>query len=182
MVIAAGGALGGLLNGLLAPIIFDRVLEYPLALTVVPLLLVGLGSAHDTWLGRQLRANRVRAALILTVIVLVPLVLRATMWLGRSSMVLALILLVVAGVSGWFLGQIPRAMVASLAALYVVAAIGDSRAVIDQTRTFFGTYSVKSHDGIHELIHGTTIHGTQIAEGFVTRRADDVLLPAGTAW
>jgi hypothetical protein len=165
MVIAAGGALGGLLNGLLAPIIFDRVLEYPLALTVVPLLLVGLGATPDTWLGRQLRANRVRAALVLTLIVLVPLGLRTTIWVAESSNTTVLILLVVAVVSGWFLGQIPRAMVVSLAALYVIAAVGDSRQVIDQTRTFFGTYSVKSHDGIHKLIHGTTIHGTQMRQG-----------------
>ena len=30
LVVATGGALGGLLNGLVAPMFFDRVLEYPL--------------------------------------------------------------------------------------------------------------------------------------------------------
>ncbi len=36
LVVAAGGALGGLLNGLLAPVVFDRVLEYPLVMVAVP--------------------------------------------------------------------------------------------------------------------------------------------------
>ena len=42
LVIAVGGALGGLLNGVVAPLLFDRVLEYPLLIVMVPLLLVGL--------------------------------------------------------------------------------------------------------------------------------------------
>ena len=43
LVVAVGGACGGLLNGVLAPLVFDRVLEYPLLIIIVPLLLLGLG-------------------------------------------------------------------------------------------------------------------------------------------
>ena len=42
LVVASGGALGGLLNGLLAPVAFDRVLEYPMVMVAVPALMVGL--------------------------------------------------------------------------------------------------------------------------------------------
>lgn len=45
LVVALGGATGGLLNGLLAPTVLDRVLEYPLVLVALPLLLVGIRSA-----------------------------------------------------------------------------------------------------------------------------------------
>ncbi|MFC6286907.1 fused MFS/spermidine synthase [Nocardioides sp. GCM10027113] len=41
VVVAAGGAAGGLLNGLVAPVVFDQVWEYPLVLAVLPLLLLG---------------------------------------------------------------------------------------------------------------------------------------------
>ena len=41
MVVAVGGALGGLLNGLVAPLIFSGVVEYPIALSAVPFLLFG---------------------------------------------------------------------------------------------------------------------------------------------
>ena len=36
LVVAVGGAAGGMLNGLLAPLVFDRVLEYPLTLGSTP--------------------------------------------------------------------------------------------------------------------------------------------------
>ncbi len=47
LLIAVGGALGGLLNGFLAPVVFDRPMEYPLALALVPLLLLPGGRAID---------------------------------------------------------------------------------------------------------------------------------------
>ena len=42
VVVALGGAVGGLLNGLVAPLVFDRVWEYGATLAAVPLLLLGL--------------------------------------------------------------------------------------------------------------------------------------------
>ena len=50
LVVASGGALGGLLNGLVAPVVFDRVLEYPLVMAVVPMLMLGV--ARRTRSGR----------------------------------------------------------------------------------------------------------------------------------
>lgn len=43
VIISLGGALGGAFNGLLAPVVFDRALEYPLVLALVPLLLMYAG-------------------------------------------------------------------------------------------------------------------------------------------
>ena len=43
LLVSVGGALGGLLNGLVAPVVLDRVVEYPVVLALVPLLLLGLG-------------------------------------------------------------------------------------------------------------------------------------------
>lgn len=161
MVIAAGGALGGLLNGMAAPMVFDRVLEYPIALIAVPLLLAGLAS-RDTWLVRQLRANRVRAALVVTLIALVPLALWLAVWGGPRHSVSVAALLLVALAAGWWMTQVPKAMVVGLVVLYAVATLGASRGVLEQTRTFFGSYTVEAHDGVHELVHGTTVHGTQL--------------------
>jgi hypothetical protein len=162
MVIAAGGALGGLLNGMVAPMVLDRVLEYPLALMSVPLLLLGLPS-RDTWLVRQLRANRVRAALVVTLVALVPLVLRLAIWLGPDGWSVVALLLVALAV-GWWIAQAPKALVIGLALLYAVAALGASRGVLEQTRTFFGAYTVEANGEVHELVHGTTIHGTQLRD------------------
>ncbi len=160
MIVAAGGAAGGLLNGMVAPMLFDRVLEYPLALTAVPLLFLGL-AAQDSWLVRQLRANRVRAALVLALIALVPLSARAAIYLGVQAPTHVALLLLMAAALGWWIAQVPRAMVVGLLVLYASTALGEARTTIDQSRTFFGSYTVADRGEFHELVHGTTVHGRQ---------------------
>lgn len=46
VVVSTGGALGGLFNGLVAPLVFDRVIEYSLVLAGVPLLWMALGATR----------------------------------------------------------------------------------------------------------------------------------------
>ena len=164
LVVATGGALGGLLNGMVAPMLFDRVWEYPLALIAVPLLLVGIGATQDTWLLRQVRANRVRAALVVALIALVPLVARMAIWLGVRGTVGVTLVLLVAGVLGWWAALIPRALLVGLVLVFGLSAVGESRSVIEQSRTFFGSYTVHARDGVHELVHGTTVHGRQFQD------------------
>lgn len=164
LVVATGGALGGLLNGMVAPMLFDRVWEYPLALMVVPLLLVGLGVGRDSWLLRQLRANRVRAALVVTLIAIVPLLARLTIWLGVRGALGVTLVLLVTGVLGWWAAQVPRALMTGLVLVFALSAMGESRSVIEQSRTFFGSYTVHARDGVHELVHGTTVHGRQFQD------------------
>lgn len=43
LLVSAGGALGGLLNGLLAPALLDRPWEYPMVVALVPALALGMG-------------------------------------------------------------------------------------------------------------------------------------------
>lgn len=164
LVVATGGALGGLLNGLVAPMLFDRVWEYPLALMAVPLLLVGLGATQDSWLLQQLKANRVRAALVVSLIVMVPLSARLAIWLGVRGTIGVTLLLVVTGVLGWWIAQVPRALVLGLVLVFALSAVGESRTVIEQSRTFFGSYTVHDRNGVHELVNGTTVHGRQLQD------------------
>ena len=62
LVVAVGGALGGLLNGVVAPLLFNRVLEYALMIVAVPLLLLGLPSERR----RPREASRQRRVRVLT--------------------------------------------------------------------------------------------------------------------
>lgn len=164
LVVATGGALGGLLNGMVAPMLFDRVWEYPLALMAVPLLLVGLGASPDSWLLRQLRANRIRAALVVVLIAMVPLLARLTIWLGVRGTVGVTLVLLVTGLLGWWAAQVPRALMTGLVLVFVLSAVGENRSVIEQSRTFFGSYTVHAREGVHELVHGTTVHGRQFQD------------------
>ena len=103
LVVATGGALGGLLNGLVAPMVFDRVLEYSLALMVVPLLLVGIRGGRDSWLARQVDANLVRAVAVCILVVLLPLGLRIALNASGSDLLLTVPLIVLAVVLGWWM-------------------------------------------------------------------------------
>lgn len=163
MVVATGGALGGVLNGLVAPMVFDRVLEYSLALIVVPLLLVGMRGDRDTWLGRLVRKNRVRAALVGIGYLLVPLVIGLTMR-SEDHRVRAALLTSLALAVGWWLAHLPKAMTLALVVFFVVGAIGETGGVLERSRTFFGSYLVTEEAGMHRLVHGTTVHGTQFSD------------------
>ena len=107
VLVSLGGALGGLLNGMVAPLVFSRPFEFPLALAAVPLLLLAVG-------GRRLVTVAICGTLL----------------------------------AGTF-------------------AVEDSRAGnrLEQVRTFYGSYIVKTAGDKTVLVHGTTVHGEQFKAG-----------------
>lgn len=179
LVIAGGGALGGVLNGLVAPVVFDRVLEYQLTLVAVPWLLAGTTSGATSWLARQLAANRVRALLVLVLVALVPLTLRAAVWFGPRSTLVLLTAVAVAGMAGWVLTRVPGAMALGLLLMYSLAVLGDARGTIEQTRSFFGSYTIRVEGDMHQLVHGTTVHGAQYVDGARRRLPTTYYAPNG---
>ena len=156
--LAIGGALGGVFNSLVAPLIFTRVLEYPIALACGILLLTfrpGTGPLrHGRWW--------LQPALV-TIITIAALT-----WPG-SGITIALttwILLLAAVLVSFSVSRERRRLgVCLLLMLFVYGVIGgrSSADVAYASRTFFGTYRVAS-DPQHRsftLFHGTTIHGRQ---------------------
>lgn len=165
LVIAAGGALGGLVNGLLAPVVFDRVLEYPLALAAVPLLSLGLRDPdRPSWLVRHSRANRVRAVLVVLGMVLLTLGVRSVLATLSEETMLGAAVLAGCVLLGWWLSTHAAAMAAALLLFYAAAGVLVTPGVLEQTRTFFGTYTVTAEGDQHTLVHGTTVHGTQFRD------------------
>ena len=72
LVVAAGGALGGLFNGVAAPLVFDRVWEYWILLALIPLLLLH-GEDVPSRLGRYAERNWAAFAIVCMVGTLVVL-------------------------------------------------------------------------------------------------------------
>ncbi|MGH3386817.1 MAG: spermidine synthase, partial [Nocardioidaceae bacterium] len=63
------------------------------------------------------------------------------------------------------LGVLPAVGLAVLlAAVFVTNGSAATRDTVERARTFFGSYRVESRDGVHTLVHGTTIHGTQFTD------------------
>ena len=164
--LSVGGVLGGFFNALLAPLIFDTLLEYPLVMVLACLLRPGTPSPlpHvpdrlNRWLdylmpaaiglvavglGLELRLAPIESARLRTLLLCMPPVLLCYLCRYRSIRF---------GLSiGAFL----------LAGTFFNT---EWRELLHVERSFFGIYRVTfgvGEDGLyHRLRHGTTLHGLQ---------------------
>ena len=153
--VSLGGALGGVFNGVIAPMVFDHLTEYPIALVLACLMLPAAGA----W--KQISpAKHVLPAVLLGAAAL--LAFQSTE--GSSSG-----LWITAGAAGMacvLLSRHPLRFGLAVGAVMAATWIGtldDSRA-IHQERSFFGVHRVEvsADDILHELWHGTILHGGQV--------------------
>lgn len=163
VVVAIGGAVGGLLNGLVAPLVFNRVWEYGFTLAAVPLLLVGLTTV-PSWLG-----GRYHPAFTMTAVsaLLLPVGM-VLAWglavLADQSVVLASAAVLACAVVGWWLSRAPLAVATCLTIGFLAVGLSAQAASVATERTFFGAYQVLDRPGQRVLTHGTTQHGMQLTD------------------
>jgi SAM-dependent methyltransferase len=162
LVVAVGGALGGVLNGVVAPLLFDRVLEYALLLAAVPLLL--LGTTRHLVTDPMVERRRRTLVLAVAVSVLVPATVAVPLMGDGARTIQALAVLLAFATVAVVLPFYPRVAVAVIALVLAIPLVVDSRSVIDHRRTFYGSYAVESSGGTHRLRHGTTLHGLQFLD------------------
>ncbi len=166
LLISIGGALGGLFNGIVAPLVFDGVHEYHttlvLALFVLP---AAVRSTQRTearyWLARLLIPAASLAILLVTMRVIgrVPdPTARVAIAAGPAALLVYM---------GW------RDRIAAGGALLfpmLALVVGSAGSGVEhRERTFFGVHEVvrfESGDRVfRRLIHGTTLHGLEMIEG-----------------
>ena len=166
LAMAAGGALGGVFAGLIAPVVFDWTYEYPLLIFAAGLLV------PQVYLTNGLRALwfdpiRRRAALATVVLALALLfLLRFTgpaALFGEDRQGFAFLVIGAVGLAT-IGARLPYAILLAGALIlfggYRAIALsveGDAR-----TRSYFGVYTVRETGREHELDHGTTVHGVQL--------------------
>lgn len=169
LVMSLGGVLGGLFSAVVAPRLFTTVLEYPLMLAAACALrpqMVTEWRGTSRWTLVELAA--VAACVVAATVA--PQVARR--WLpgdlehyalahGLVSVGIPMVcicLLPLAGGAARFAAAVGAVLsVATYASPYGV--------VLARERTFFGVHTVVEHRGIHRLLHGTTLHGVQVAPG-----------------
>lgn len=158
--VAVGGVLGGAFNALVAPVVFDSFLEYPLALVLACLLWPGLGRRRRTGGALSSRALDLAGPLVLGLAV--GYVLRD---IGGGDSTQRTALFAVAALAlAWFALR-PLRFALGVAALLVGGTYGmesTSDATLYQERNFFGVHEVTAEDGLNSLLHGTTVHGSQV--------------------
>ena len=163
LAMSAGGALGGVFAGLLAPVLFDWTYEYPLLILAAGMLVPQQFLAvpiHRLW-ARHGRAMLIGLALILGVGINVA-VLRADGLTGAANgiaflMLATLGLLTIGARAGYVL-----LLASALVVFGGYRAIALSLDAGARTRSYFGVYTVNIRPDRRELDHGTTVHGVQL--------------------
>lgn len=154
--LALGGALGGIFNALIAPVLFARVLEYPIALAAGALLLPARSSSASKM---QKASDFVYPALLAIAIVSIAVIpVLFNHWIAED----AATFIAAAVVAASFIGR-PTRFALGVAAILVIAMwlptwLGSEMLV---TRNFFGVKHVSRSPEFHSLVHGATLHGIE---------------------
>jgi hypothetical protein len=160
LMVSLGGVMGGLLNALIAPVIFTWIAEYPLGLALAVFL---VPAASDPVGHRAPRSQVALHLLDFTLPALIGLSIYGVsrIWMGR--------------IPGWlFVGPLVACLVfvrrrlrfaLSLAAVTVATVdLQDAvRHAVLRERSFFGVLrvSIDYPPGMNSLAHGNTLHGMQ---------------------
>lgn len=182
LALAVGGAAGGLFNALIAPAVFDRLVEYPLALVLA--CLVPALAAPGAWPSR-VRTGDVAVPLGLFV-VLVPLVTDAGGALARSlELPLSLLACGLGGLVVVMHRRRPLRFALGVGAVLLGCGLwpGHDGRVLYRDRDFFGVLRVTHDDaaGLRRFFHGGTLHGQQSLDPSRRREPLAYFHPSGPA-
>jgi len=178
LAMAAGGALGGVFAGLVAPVVFDWTYEFPLlvlaagALVPQSYLTAGL---RATWTGRK--------RWVATAIVVIALAVQFAGLDVTSGGTQGVTFLVVAAAGLTALGCRPVYVLVLAAALIL---FGGYRSILlsiepgARTRSYFGVYTIRDGTRVRELDHGTTVHGVQLTGSPVRERTPTTYYAPGS--
>ena len=160
--LSLGGALGGLFNALVAPLLFSQVLEYPLALVAAALLRPSPGWRRGP---EPLAALIALPAIVFSIVAfawvfgLMPDISRASLVSG--FWLLAALFLAFSNRSAPF-----ALAVAAVLVSHVFLPRQQGTRVLFRARSFFGVHRVMvdAPATVHQLYHGTTLHGWQATD------------------
>jgi hypothetical protein len=155
MWMSAGGVIGGIFAGLIAPNIFNSVIEYPALIVLAILCRPGLQMPSDTrtrllWLG---------AAAVVAVVAFPGLTERYVTDEKTFNWTIGA-MLVVAGL----VSREPLPFASVIAVVFIIGqAYRPDSEVRETMRSFFGVHKVtETADGrFRVFLHGTTIHGAE---------------------
>ena len=159
VAMGVGGALGGLFNAVIAPIVFVGTYEYGLAIVIACLL---RPAAVTSRISQRILDIAIPACLLVAIVA--PMAVadfdsrRADAWAFAA-------VLIVGGLIVSSLKARPlRFGLAVGAVLLGMSQMGAGTEIVARERSFFGVYRIESSadDTIRWLIHGTTLHGVQV--------------------
>jgi hypothetical protein len=160
-----GGALGGLFNSLIAPIIFNTVVEYPLAI-VFALSLRRKPARDGSGRGSISRLDLVLPAVIGLLTAGLAVILPR---LGVPSMIAIVITLAIPLLLSYAWSRRPLRFALAIGSVMIGSIFFQELyygRILHTDRTFFGVLRVsRDHTGtVNQLFHGNTAHGRQFID------------------
>lgn len=155
LTMSVGGALGGVFNSIVAPVIFDTLMEAGVTVVLAGLLLLKL-EGRDIPLPRALVRGVAYGLVAAIPASLIALVFVPANWTGTALFLLAggIICLHV-------LRRDAVQVYAAAVTLFVVGALHLPDTSLMRDRSFFGTHIVAEDAGMRIYGNGTTAHGAQ---------------------
>lgn len=182
LTVAFGGLLGGVFNTIVAPLLFSRIIEYPLAV-----LLGCLVASQDEWRLPRPTVGAWQNQLVLPGTVFLLAALLATNQAGLADSVIGVLGVMVASGLGLYscatARRRPVQFVLVLAAVLAATGLapGVSGRLLYVTRSFFGVLRVTydAHQNVHRLFHGSTLHGQQSLDPLLRREPSTYFTRSG---
>ncbi|MCW2924837.1 MAG: hypothetical protein JWM98_2241 [Thermoleophilia bacterium] len=173
LLLSLGGAIGGTFTALVAPVVFERVYEYPTVLAFALVLRPAiLPAARRAAWRPSVRAGATIAEVTLAGVLAAVLARSATSSSTTYDVFgpnLPVLLAVTAGFALLALGRWGFATAATtLLVLFTVAGGSESR-TLHVERNFFGSLRVEQDATSRRLLHGTTLHGIQLRDRALAR-------------
>ncbi|MEO0981478.1 MAG: fused MFS/spermidine synthase [Pseudomonadota bacterium] len=157
LLMSLGGVLGGAFNALLAPVLFNSILEYPLLLAAA---LLARPAPRWGWAGSE----RVWVSVALAALA-GAIGLRVLAGAGDDMVFAFRLILALAVVAILFTKDSRIAPALGALAAWGVGAAANPTSGGEAERGFFGVVKLIERDGYRVMMHGTTIHGAQALEG-----------------
>jgi SAM-dependent methyltransferase len=181
LLLSAGGVLGGAFNALIAPALFNRLIEYPLTLVLVCFALLPAFGPNPSTKSRIVSLAWPASIGILTYLLfhyLRPFEIDYT-----KAPVTVPILLALPAFLSFFLSKRGVQFALAAGAIFLVSNLHESfedRLLFSQ-RSFFGVHRVviERDNHFHVLYHGKTFHGQQSTDPVVARNPVAYYHPSG---
>jgi hypothetical protein len=178
LLMSLGGALGGAVAALVAPVVFDRIVEYPLVMILA--CLMRPAETGDRRAARLELAWPVALGLLTAVLVLTAPRVNIVSEQARVAWMFG-----VPAIACYTLVARPLRFALGLAAFWLAAQLypGPQGQPLLERRTFFGVLRVTTDASgrFHQLAHGNTIHGRQRRDGPLRNVPSSYYHPTGPA-
>ena len=162
LLVSVGGALGGVFNALLAPVVFDWVAEYPIAIVAACILRPTRKRTNKD--GKTVPRN----PLVPTLTDVVAILFILFVFFGMEPQPFATGVAFVTAAVCLFVASGRWRFVVAVSILFAAPEILNLEDRLHRERTFFGVYKVVNEQSgtwyWHHLYHGTTLHGSQYTQ------------------